>query len=144
MSIKEKNNIQVVVDKLTAVSKLIKANESNCPNDKILQQIENYLGFKLPEDYIFLIKKIYNLYYGTLEPFIVTNSQESLSDFITSVQQARDMGVPKNWLPICEDNGDYYCLLKDGSVRFWDHNGATEEKWTSLAEWVDNVWIQGH
>ena len=45
-------------------------------------------------------------------------------------------------LPICEDNGDYYCLNQAGEVVFWSHNGATAEKWRNLADWIKQVWIE--
>jgi hypothetical protein len=51
------------------------------------------------------------------------------------------LGVPDDLLPICEDNGNYFCMNRRGQVVFWDHNGASDEKWTDLATWINDVWI---
>jgi hypothetical protein len=43
------------------------------------------------------------------------------------------MELPKGLLPICEDNGDYFCMEQSGRVIYWSHNGATDESWPNLA-----------
>ena len=76
---------------------------------------------------------------GTLEPCLVT-PDAGYRELVTVARAAWDAGVPLDLLPICADNGDYYCL--DGrAVRFWSHNGATDESWPSLASWIVEVWI---
>ncbi|RML47676.1 hypothetical protein APX70_02631, partial [Pseudomonas syringae pv. maculicola] len=42
-----------------------------------------------------------------------------------------------------EDNGNYYCLLEDGSVIYWVHDGRSNETWPSLASWIKHAWIDG-
>ncbi len=64
-------------------------------------------------------------------------------ELLTTIQKARSAGLLDNWLPICEDNGDYYCIAPDGRVRFWSHDGPSDESWPDLATWVGEVWIQG-
>jgi len=50
------------------------------------------------------------------------------------------MGVPGDWLPFCQDNADYFCL--DGRiVRYWSHDGETDEQWPDLGTWISEVWI---
>jgi hypothetical protein len=144
MTIKEKKSIQQSIEELIAIANFIEKPDLNAPSEKTFKRIENETGFKLPSEYKLLLQKTYNLYYGTIEPFAIDNSNEAVNYFITAVNTAKSLGVPENWLPICEDNGDYYCLLYDGSVHFWDHNGASEESWDSLATWVKQVWIQGN
>jgi len=51
------------------------------------------------------------------------------------------MRVPRDLLPICEDNADYYCINIDGEVVFWSHNGISNERWKDLATWIKEVWI---
>jgi hypothetical protein len=51
------------------------------------------------------------------------------------------MEVPRKLLPICEDNGDYYCMNKKGEIVFWSADGASDEKWKDLATWIEEVWI---
>ena len=51
------------------------------------------------------------------------------------------VGLPKELLPIVEDNADYYCLNKAGEIVFWSHNGAVEEKWSNFNEWYQQVCV---
>jgi hypothetical protein len=53
-----------------------------------------------------------------------------------------DMELPRDLLAFIEDNGDYYCLTKTGEVRFWSHNGTTEEKWTTFGDWHRQVCVE--
>lgn len=59
------------------------------------------------------------------------------------LQRAREVGVPEDWVPLCEDNGDYYCITPTGEIVYWSHNGATDEQWANLAAWISAVWIGG-
>jgi hypothetical protein len=54
------------------------------------------------------------------------------------------LGLPRDCLPICEDNDDYYCILPDGRLKFGSKDGPTGESWPSLAEWIREVWISGN
>jgi len=36
---------------------------------------------------------------------------------------------------------DYYCIDNQGRIRFWSHNGTTDESWKNLATWIEDVWI---
>jgi hypothetical protein len=63
-------------------------------------------------------------------------------DLVTVANEAWEMGVPRGWLPFCEDNADYFCL-EGNIVRYWSHNGDTDEHWPDLGTWIDQVWI-GH
>ena len=51
------------------------------------------------------------------------------------------MDLPRDLLPICEDNGDYYCMNAVGEVVYWSHDGVSDEKWSDLATWIRKVWI---
>lgn len=110
------------------------------PDDVLLDRCESNIGFKLPDDYRKFLKSASDVFVGTLSPLIVTESMDSSSDLAVVLPEARKVGVPESWLPICEDNGDYYCLEGE-KVRFWSHNGYTNEEWPNLATWIKSVWI---
>ncbi|MEA2635772.1 MAG: hypothetical protein QOH92_2539 [Chloroflexota bacterium] len=79
--------------------------------------------------------------FSTLEPCVVTPDAGYL-DLVKKAREAWETGVPRDWLPFCDDNSDYYCV--DGNeVRYWSHNGATDEHWPDLGTWIDRVWIGG-
>jgi hypothetical protein len=52
------------------------------------------------------------------------------------------MELPRELLPICEDNGDYYCMNERGEVVYWSHAGSGDERWPDLATWIQQVWIE--
>lgn len=108
------------------------------PDD--IARAEAMLGMKLPPDYVQLQLGAGDVTFGTLEP--ATLQAGSGHTFIGSVAEgARAIGVPSGLLPICEDNGAYYCLAPDGRVRYWSPTGPSQEEWASLAEWVRDVWL---
>jgi hypothetical protein len=107
------------------------------PDD--IERAEITLGRKLPPDYVQLQLGAGDVVFGTLEP--ATLQPESGHTYIGSVVEgARAVGIPASLIPICEDNGAYYCLAPDGRVQYWSH-GPTKEEWASLYAWVRDVWL---
>ena len=103
---------------------------------------ESELGVKFPKDYRRFLLEASDVVYGTLEPALVT-PDSGYRDLVTLVQAAwNEMDLPKNLLPFCEDNGDYYCLNQAGQVVYWSHNGSMSERWASLAGWIEQVWLE--
>jgi hypothetical protein len=103
---------------------------------------ENRLGVVFPADYRRYLLESSDVVFGALEPAIVTPDAGHLS-LVDMAQSAwEEMDLPPELLPFCEDNGDYYCLAPDGTVKFWSHNGATDEAWPNLATWIKEVWIE--
>lgn len=114
------------------------------PDDALIEKYEQATGLFFSKDYKKFLKTISNAFVGFMSPFTLNEAlSEGRSDLISGIIRARRVGVPKDWLPICEDNGDYYCLAPDGSVRFWDHNGSSDEAWPNLATWAKLVWLEG-
>ena len=54
--------------------------------------------------------------------------------------------MPKELVPICHDNADFYCMAPDGRVIFWSHDmqGPNGEEWPSLAAWIEQVWMHDY
>ena len=112
------------------------------PTDKEIELVEKELGIEFHPDYKKYLSKASDVIYGVLEP--ATIPPESGHTYIVPLaKSAWQSGVPKDLIPIAEDNGDYYCMDQAGQVLFWSHNGATSEKWSSLANWIQEVWIGG-
>ena len=112
------------------------------PTEDEVKVAENRLGIRFPEDYRQYLLEASDVVYGTLEPAIVVPDSGYLNLVEVAESAWSEMDVPSNLLPICEDNGDYYCLNEKGEVRFWSHNGTTDEKWQDLATWIKEVWIE--
>jgi hypothetical protein len=56
------------------------------------------------------LKEISNIFYGTIELASLTDEKECYRGLSQILNDAREQGLPEDWLPICEDNGSYYCL----------------------------------
>jgi len=111
------------------------------PTDAEVDAAEDQLGVKFPADYRRYLLQASDVVYGALEPAVVIPDAGHLS--LTDIAETAwdEMEVPRNLLPFCEDNGDYYCLTETGEVEFWSHDGATDDKWKDLATWISEVWI---
>jgi hypothetical protein len=92
-------------------------------------------------DYRKYLLEASDVVYGTIEPCTVTpdGGHTDLIDVVTIAWE--EAGVSRDLLPICEDNGDYYCMNSSGEVVFWSHNGLGDEKWPDLATWIEQVWL---
>ena len=90
------------------------------------------------------ISEVSNIFYGTLELASITNNKEYYRELSIVLSDAREQGLPNNWLPICEDNGSYYCLVPSNEIRYWTADGYSDEIWLNLAEWIKQVWIEGN
>jgi hypothetical protein len=130
---------------IEAIAKLRELNEPvptslSLPSEMKVQGIEHDLGIKFHPDFRQYLLEASDVVYGTKEPVTVTDAHAATDLFIVC-QGAWDVGVPKNLIPICEDDGDYYCMNRKGEVVFWSHDGVTDEKWKDLAAWIEEVWI---
>lgn len=113
------------------------------PDDTVIEYVEHEIGLKLTDDYRYLVKNAGNIVL-TQELLYLRSDREGRCNIIPSIASAREAGVPIEWLPICRDNGDYYCLLPDGSVKLWSHNHMFEGRWAHLSDWVVDCFINGN
>ncbi|GCE80714.1 SMI1/KNR4 family protein [Komagataeibacter oboediens] len=113
------------------------------PDDELIEKYEKMTGFLFSNDYKKILKTVSNAFVGTLSLLTLESGKKDVyGELKTTCDEAHALGVPKAWLPICEDNGDYYCLTPNGTVRFWDQNGSSDETWPNLATWVQDVWLE--
>ncbi len=133
-------SIREAVDELKSLSEETPS-KPDLPDNTLLNEYEKRIGVKLPIDYRLFLKEASDVFVGRLSPLLVSKGEDSGNELSFAVREARTLGVPGNWLPVCEDNGDYYCIDQNGPVQFWSHNGFTEESWSSLAYWIKEVWI---
>lgn len=112
------------------------------PTEQEVDAAERDLGVKFHPDYRRFLLEASDVVYGTLEPAVVVPD----SGYLNLVEMANEawdeMELPRTLLPICQDNGDYYCINARGEIVYWSHNGTTDEKWHDLAAWIDELWIQ--
>lgn len=112
------------------------------PTETEVDLAESALGKKFPDDYRRYLLAASDVVFGALEPAVVTPDAGYLSLVEVAESAWAEMELPRDLLPFCEDNGDYYCFTADGKVKFWSHNGTTDESWPNLATWIKQVWIE--
>ncbi|MCO6555551.1 hypothetical protein BGI40_08165 [Snodgrassella communis] len=113
------------------------------PDDNLLDDYEKEINFCFSKEYRMLLKEANNIFYGTIELLLVTKDKKYPSELSLVLNEAREQGLPENWLPICQDNGNYYCLIPDGTVHYWTLDGYSNDSWKDLADWIEQVWISG-
>jgi hypothetical protein len=112
------------------------------PTEDEINETEKLLKVKFHPDYRKFLKEASDIVFGTLEPATITDpdSHTHLPDVAESAWE--EMELPRKYVPICEDNGDYYCITKSGKIVFWSHNDQNVmEEWDDLASWIEQVWI---
>lgn len=112
------------------------------PSEAEVNDVEAVVGITLHPDFRKYLLEASDVNVGTLEP-VTAVDPESHTYLLNVIEDAKRMGVPSELLPICEDNSDFYCINNEGQIIFWSHNGTTDEKWDSLSNWIQDVWING-
>lgn len=116
------------------------------PSEDDVKNAEIKLGVSFPPSYITYQLEYSNLTYGTFEPYLLFEDGSYL-DLVNAVNEAREYGLPEHLLPFLGDNGDYYCFdmttkPPEYKVRYWSHNGTTDENWEGFMDWVERCWIE--
>ncbi|GGJ04468.1 cell wall assembly protein [Shewanella hanedai] len=79
--------------------------------------------------------------YGSLEP--VTVSDPNSHTFLPEVTAyAWSIGLSREYVPICQQGNNFYCIDQEGQVLLWNENGTESEYWESLWDWVEQVWMK--
>src|ERR1041385_8614576 len=96
----------------TAIETLRERNEPvprpfRLPTEAAVAAAERKLGVMFSADYRYFLLHGSDVAYGILEPAVVIPDCGHL-DLVEMVQAAWEVGVPRDDLPFCEDNGDYY------------------------------------
>jgi hypothetical protein len=128
-----------------AITELRRRNEpvpkpARLPTAAEVDEAERLLATRFHPDFRRYLLEASDVNYGTKEPVTLT-LPGAHTDLHVVMEDARQMGVPPGLVPICEDNGDFYCVNDRGEVLFWSHDGHSEEKWSSIAEWIELVWL---
>ncbi|KIQ01245.1 MULTISPECIES: SMI1/KNR4 family protein [Pseudomonas] len=113
------------------------------PEEELLVEIEEQILINLPFELREFLLKVSDVVYGRLEPVTVTDPQShTYLPEVASV--AWSLGVSRELVPICEDNGNYYCVEQDGTVLLWDgeEEDLTDDSWDSVWHWVREVWLE--
>jgi hypothetical protein len=103
---------------------------------------ETRLGVRFPAEYRRYLLEASDVVYGTKEPVTITRPESRTDLFQVAHSAWQGYGVPRDLLPLCEDNADFYCMNAASEVVFWSHNGLSADRWPSLAHWIRDVWLE--
>ena len=117
-------------------------NPFRIPSTGEIVEAERKLNFKFPYAYVEFLKGGSNVANAVFEPAVILPGCSYLDIFDIAETAWGKMGVPKEWLPFIEDNSDYFLISQTGEVKYWSHNGTTNEKWPNFAEWFQQVCVE--
>lgn len=110
------------------------------PTPRELALAESELGVPFHPDLRRYLLEASNVTFGAIEPVTITDAHAH-THLHRVAMDAWSAGVDRTWVPVCEDNSDYYCVRPDGQVAYWSHDGTSTETWSDLAAWIRDVWI---
>lgn len=111
------------------------------PDEDTLVEVEEAILLPIRGDIRTYLLEASDVVYGSLEP--VTACDSHSHTYLPEVAAvAWSVGVPRYLLPLCEDNGNYYCVDPDGEVFYWRDGELADETWISVWEWVLHVWLE--
>jgi hypothetical protein len=111
------------------------------PTAKEVEEAERALAIRFHPDYRRFQLEVGNITSGVLEPAVVLPDISPYLDLRKTARDAWRLGVPKDVLPFCHDNGNYYFIDQDGVVGFWDHDDESETRGGALADWIVEEWL---
>src|SRR5438105_4017094 len=80
---------------------------------------EKRVGVQFHPDFRRYLLEASDVVLGSLEPVTITRPA-SHTDLLKVSQSAwQAYGVPREYLPICESNADFYCISTSGEIFFW-------------------------
>ncbi|MBM3115483.1 SMI1/KNR4 family protein [Jeongeupia naejangsanensis] len=112
------------------------------PSDAEIAEAERKLNFTFPPAYVAFLKNGSNVENALFEPAIILPGYRHLDIFEIAETAWRKMGVSHKWLPFIEDNSDYFLISQTGEVRYWSHNGTTNETWPNFSAWFQQVCVE--
>lgn len=110
--------------------------------DDIVEAQEELL-IHIPADFRDYLLHCSHVIYGRLEP--VTLADPNSHTYLPEVAaEAWSQGLPREYIPLCQDGANFYCLDEDGVVYLWENGSDMPEQ---IAEhiwyWVRDVWLAG-
>ncbi|GLS27526.1 SMI1/KNR4 family protein [Marinibactrum halimedae] len=106
-------------------------------------EVQEQILIHIPADYREFLLTVSDVIYGRLEPATVADS--GLHTYLPEVAaQAWSEGVPRHLIPICEDQGQYYCITESGEISLWAGAQPLGEEWENIWYWVRDVWLEGN
>lgn len=111
------------------------------PDEDDLVEIEEQILISLPDEYKLFLLEVSDVVCGSIEPATVTDSQ-SHTYLPEMAATAWDVGMPREYIPICEHADGFYCITQEAEILLWAGGELTEEEWPSIWDWAKDVWLE--
>jgi hypothetical protein len=110
------------------------------PDEDDLVVVQEALFISLDNDFREFMLSVSDVVYGRYEP--VTASDPTSHTYLPEVAaSAWDAGLPRDLVPLCEHQGNYYAVNEEGEVQYWQDGVNTGESWETVWYWVRDVWL---
>lgn len=111
------------------------------PDEDLLVEVEEQILISLPYELREFLLQVSDVIYGSIEPVTVTDPKSHT--YLPEVAaNAWAVGLPRELIPICERNGEYYAISEEGEVVRWADGEVTDDSWPSIWLWVRDVWME--
>ncbi|WP_419537009.1 SMI1/KNR4 family protein [Endozoicomonas sp.] len=111
------------------------------PDEDQLVEVEEQILISLPYELREFLLQVSDVIYGSIEPVTVTDPQSHT--YLPEVAaNAWAEGLPRELIPICECDGEYYGISEEGEVVRWADGEVTDDSWPSIWLWVRDIWLE--
>ncbi|USE38513.1 SMI1/KNR4 family protein [Endozoicomonas sp. SCSIO W0465] len=111
------------------------------PDEDQLVEVEEQILIPLPYELREFLLQVSDVIYGSIEPVTVTDPQSHT--YLPEVAaNAWAEGLPRELIPICECNGEYYGISEEGEVVRWADGEVTDDSWPSIWLWAWDIWLE--
>ncbi|WP_286237721.1 SMI1/KNR4 family protein [Neptuniibacter halophilus] len=111
------------------------------PDDDDLVEIEEQILISLPDEYKEFLLEVSDVICGSLEPATVADPQ-SHTFLPEMAATAWDIGMPREFIPVCEHAQGYYCISQEAQIFLWQRDEGLVDEWPSIWNWAKEVWLE--
>ena len=111
------------------------------PSEDALVEVEEELLLPIPRDMRRFLLHASDIVTGSLEP--VTAADPHAHTHLPEVAAtAWSQGLPRHLLPLCEVNGNCYCVDPEGEVWYWRDGEFSDESWPDVWCCAQEIWLE--
>lgn len=115
------------------------------PTADELAAAESDLGLSFHDDYRRFQLESSDCVFGTLEPALVLPGLSPYLDLRKTANAAWSIGAPRDALPFCQDNGNYFLINSAGRIGYFDHDDASAHFGDgNLSSWIVDDWLESN
>ncbi len=110
------------------------------PSEDDLVEIEEQILISLPDEYKLFLLEVSDVVCGSIEPATVVDAMSHT--FLPELAaHAWDLGMPREYIPICEHSNGFYCITQEAEILLWQRGGEIIDEWPSIWNWAKEVWL---